>query len=192
MEPNQFETYRLLLRERLSDHRYTHSLGVMDAARALAERWGADAEIAETAGLLHDITKEMPISEQIAMMERHGVSVDVYETRFEPPFHSISAACFLCYELGITDETVLSAVRWHSTAKPNMNVYEKIIYIADFIEPNRHYHDVDFYRREAFSDLDRTCYLGLKWNLMNLLQKDRPIHRASLDAYHDFLQKRKD
>ncbi len=112
-----FEYYEKLIKERLSDKRYVHSINVAQAAVELCERYGGNSDKARLAGILHDITKETPLAEQYSLIEKNGETLSFLELNNSAVIHQKSGAAYCTLELGITDKDVLSAIRYHTTGR---------------------------------------------------------------------------
>ena len=149
--------------------RYEHTIGVMYTAASLAMRYGADMQRAMLAGLLHDCAKGFTVEEQKLLSGNYGVILTKEELECPELIHAKLGAYLAEKDYGITDKEVLDAIRWHTTGRPNMSLLDKIIYIADYIEPNRNkapnLHDM---RRLAFEDLDQCVYAVLESTLQYL------------------------
>ncbi len=181
------ETYKALLQSRLSDYRCRHSFCVAESAAALAEQYGADPEKAYIAGLLHDITKEADRDEQFALFRLGGVELSEAEARNPKLWHAMSAPIFLKEKMGITDEEILTAIRYHTTARSGMSLMEKVLYIADFISADRDYDDVDVVRELAKKGLEETMLYTLDYTIRDLLRKRRAIHPDSVACYNELI-----
>ena len=177
MNQTQKEQYLALLRKRLSEHRLRHSLGVMEEAAELARIHGANAEKAEIAGLLHDMTKEFSKEEHFRLFEKYAVPLDDNLRTNKNLWHAVSAACDVTETLGITDPEIISAIRYHTTGRAQMPPLDAILYVADLTEKNRDYSDVDFYRALAREDLYKTAYLAMDWCMRDLEKRRLPVHR---------------
>lgn len=191
---NNYESYDIaklcdMLKQILSENRYKHSLGVMGEMKKLAEHYNADIKKAELAGLLHDITKDRDINWHRKFLDKYNIKTDISISENEALLHAYTAEAVIKHEIGINDSEILLAVRYHTTARAGMGLIEKLLYVSDFTEPNRVYSDVDFYRQKAFEDLDKTMFLGIKWNLEDLLKKQKYIHINTLEAYNYFIKK---
>lgn len=149
------------LKKRLSNSRYEHTLGVEYTACCLAMRYGADMKKADLAGLLHDCAKNYSAREMRMLCEKYHLPVSEYEDRNPELLHAKLGARTACEEYGIRDEEILSAITWHTTGRPEMSLLEKIVFIADYIEPNRYKaQNLDLIRSLAFQDLDQ-CLLKI-------------------------------
>jgi predicted HD superfamily hydrolase involved in NAD metabolism len=183
-----YEEYKLLLKTRLDEYRFYHSLCVADEAKRLAEKYGCDVERAYLAGLLHDITKNDTPQQQIELINKYNIPADEAQLRYYKLQHSITAPYVMKYELGITDEEILSAVRYHTTGRAGMTLLEKLLYVADYVDPTRDYEDVDFYRKLAFADIDRAAFLCLAYTMEDLSGNKGFIHKDTYDAYQYYVR----
>lgn len=179
-----------LLRQRLTPQRYEHSLGVAQTSVQLARIYGADPEVCETAGLLHDITKCNSYSEHLAMLEQYGVPTCAELCRAPGVLHAVTGAYFIEKELGITDSRIISAVRWHTSGRRGMSLYEKILYVADLIEPTRDYPDVTRLRHLARTDLDAVAFEGVSFCIIENIKRRRYIYPDTFDFYNEYMEKR--
>lgn len=176
------------LRERLTDKRYEHSLGVEYIAAALAMAHGMDIEQAAVAGLLHDCAKCYSTEEKIDKCNKYGLPISDFERQNPELLHAKLGAAIAKDKFKIRDHEVLSAITWHTTGCPNMSDLDKIIYIADFIEPNRkELPEMDEIRREAFMDLDQ-CLIHILSNILDYLKrKGRKIDPITEETYEFYV-----
>lgn len=181
---NKFEEYKQVIREHLSDYRYEHSLAVAQSAVELAERYGVDTEKAFTAGILHDVMKEATQEEQLDMIKRAGMSLTPLELANEKFYHQTSGAAFAKAELGIDDEEILSAIRYHTTGKADMTLMEEIVYLADFISADRDYRDVDIMRAMTASSKEEGLLYGTRYTITSVVNKGRILHPDTVEAYN--------
>ena len=180
--------YIELLKGRLSEKRFAHSLEVMKEAVRLAKRFGADEGKAELAGLLHDITKECGPKEQLQLCEKFGITVSESERAIPKILHAVTGAAVLERELGITDPEILDAVRYHTTGREGMGLLEKIIYIADCVEPTRSYYGVREIRAALKKDgLDAAMLTALTGIISVHVERDSLLDINSVKARNDFL-----
>ena len=138
------------IEERLSDKRKTHTYGVMDTAEKLAVRYGADVEKTRLAALCHDLYRSTPQKELNELVKAKGLSKKYIDNK--DLSHGRLAACTMEDKFGISDEEVLNAVRYHTTGRAGMCLLEKIIYLADAIEPGRNYPGIEEQRALAYED----------------------------------------
>ena len=175
--------YIKIVREREDDHRYNHSVSVMETAIKLAEAHHVDKEKARLAGLLHDIAKCSSKAEQKSYYFKH-YSSDIPEGAY----HSYNGY-FVAKELGIEDEDVLNAIKNHTLGRPNMSDLEKIIYIADFIEPLREGAIYHKYYDISFVNLDLALYLIMSSIVIDLKKKNKFVPQITFDALDYYYQK---
>ncbi len=170
----------------LKVRRCGHVLGTAATAVKLAEKYGADVHRAEVAGLLHDCTKKLSMDEQLALCERYGIVLDELEKKALKLLHAKTGAALARDVFGVDDE-VYNAILWHTTGKPDMTVLEKVIYLADFIEPTRDFPGVDTLREAVWQDLDRGLLMGLEMTVEEMEEMGNPIHVNTLRA-RDYLK----
>lgn len=161
--------------------RVRHIRGTEEEAVRLAKRWGANEDYARRAGILHDCTKYLAGEEHIAICEKYGVPLDELERRAVKLLHSKTGACIARHIFGEPDE-VYEAIFWHTTAKEDMTTLEKILYVADYMEPNRSFDGVERLRELAYSDLDRALLLGVETTIQEMKDRSLPVHRSTLRA----------
>ena len=181
------EQYIALLKEKLKETRFQHSLNVADAAVMLAKKFGADEDKAYLAGLLHDITKNETDENQLQIMESGGIILSKTQRENPKLWHAMSGMVYLRDTLGVTDEDVLGAVRWHTTGKAGMTLLEKVVFIADYISAERDYPDADVMRRLSATSLDAAALYALKYSLRHLSEKEKPICEDSVAYYNELI-----
>lgn len=186
---HSFNEYTEIVRERLSDYRFYHSLCVSESARQLAERYGADVNKAMIAGILHDATKETDENEQLLLIEKAGMKITDFEKSQKKFYHQISGAAFAKCELGIEDEEILSAIRYHTTGKADMTLMEEIIYLADFISADRSYLDIDEIRARSEIGKEEGLLYATQYTIKSVVSKGRLLHPDTVNAYNYFIQK---
>jgi len=165
----------------VQEKRVRHIRGTEEEAVRLAKRWGADENLARHAGILHDCTKYLPGEEHIAICERYGVPLDELERTAPKLLHSKTGACMARYVFGEPDE-VYEAIFWHTTAKADMTTLEKILYVADYMEPTRDFDGVERLRRLAYQDLDKALLLGVETTVQEMEERQLPVHTNTLQA----------
>lgn len=170
--------------------RHAHILGVAQTAVELAKRWGADEELAFRAGILHDCTKYLSLSEHLAICEQYGLELDDMERESAKLLHSKTGAALARHLYGQGDE-VYWAIYWHTTGKADMTLLEKIIYLADYMEPNRKFDGVEDLRRLCYEDLDEALLLGVRMSIEDLNERGVPIHKNTQGAMDWVLAHRK-
>lgn len=165
----------------LKSNRVAHVLGCRDTAVSLAEKWGANTADAARAGLLHDITKALSPSLQLLLCRTYGVALDDFSRENPKTLHALTGSLVADRIFG-ENRAVVDAIRFHTTGKGNMNTLEKIIYVADYMEPNRDFPGVEELRRLAYTDLDAALKRGLEMTLEMLRKQQREISPGSQEA----------
>ncbi len=182
---NDYEKYNAILKSRLNEKRYYHSLCVADEALRLAQKYGGDAEKCYLSGLLHDITKNSPDEEHLQIFETFGIMLNDIEKNAKKLWHAMSGEAYIKNVLGIHDEELLDAVRYHTTAKKSMSLTAQILYLADFTSRDRDYTDVDVMRRLVDISLKDAMLYALKYSIADLTEQSRAIHKDTLEAYNE-------
>jgi len=172
----------------LKPKRMPHVLGTEREAVRLAERYGADITDARIAALLHDCTKKLDLDEQLALCEEYGIELDELERRALKLLHSKTGAAIARNVFGVKEE-ICDAILWHTTGKPNMTLLEKIIYLADYIEPTRDFDGVEELRKAVYEDLDKGLLMGLEETVRDMEERGNPIHRNTLEARDYYMRK---
>lgn len=170
------------LKNNLQEQRYNHVLGVAETAKQLARLNSVHEDIAEFAGLAHDVAKNMKIDEMKKIIDDNNIILSEVEERNMSLWHSIIAPIVAREKLGIEDEEILSSLRWHTTGKENMTTLEKIIYIADMIEPTRNFDGLDELRNITFNNLDDGVLAGLTHTMKFLLDKNSLLDENTIKA----------
>ena len=165
----------------LSPRRVAHVAGCESEAVLLAMRYGEDAEAAAEAGILHDITKKMSYDEQLILCDKYGIILDKDQLANEKLLHAITGAAFARDVFGVSD-AVYDAIRWHTTGKPDMTLLEKIIYMADYVEPTRDFPGVEKLRALAHEDIDAAMALGLEMSLADIRSGGVAPHKDTVEA----------
>ena len=165
----------------LNPNRVAHVLGCRDTAVALAERWGADVTDAARAGILHDITKALDGPLQLTLCDSYGKILDAFSRKYPKTLHALTGG-LVAEKIFGENQAVVSAIRHHTTGKADMSLLEKIIYVADYMEPNRDFPGVDKLRELAFSDMDAALKLGLEMTLEHLKRQGSEVSPESREA----------
>ncbi len=180
MEESKIKKY---LENALSEKRFKHSLGVAEEAERLADKYGADKKKAYLAGLVHDVAKEIDTDSARNMLkDRFGIRVDPVTYNVPKLLHAPLGACLAQTEFGIFDAEILDAVKYHTTAKADMSLLTKIIYMADYIEPKRDFEGVEELRKQAYQDLDEAIITGLDYTISELLSDGKMFHPDTVHA----------
>ena len=161
--------------------RIPHVQGCEEEAVRLARRWGADEDAARAAAILHDCTKYLELEEQLSLCKKYGIILDKMEQKAVKLLHSKTGAAIARWEYGMP-EPVYDAICWHTTGKPDMTTLEKILYIADYMEPTRDFDGVEKLRALVYKDLDAAVRLGLEMSVEELTQRGVPVHPNTLEA----------
>lgn len=169
----------------LTEKRFCHSQCVSKEAGILARRFGADAEKAEIAGMLHDIMKDTDLQKQLKIMERFGIILSNIEKQKPKLWHAISGAVYIEHELHVKDPDILSAVRWHTTGRKDMTLLDKVIFIADFNSADRDYDGVEKMRRLAEASLERAMIEGIVFTANEQFEENLLLGTDMIDAYND-------
>ena len=165
----------------LKPSRVKHVLGCRDTAVELAKRWGADVTDAARAGILHDVTKAIDGPLQLTLCAAYGKLLDDFSKRYPKTLHALTGSMVAKRIFG-ENEAVVSAIEFHTTGRADMTLLEKIIYVADYMEPNRDFPGVERLRELAFTDLDAALKLGLEMTLEHLGEQGVAVSPASRDA----------
>ena len=176
------------IKNKLSPRRYEHSLGVARVAREMAERFGTDPFQAYMAGILHDYAKGISGAELLAIAVRNGLLTDEVEKLVPDLLHAPVGAFLLRERLGIEDEELLSAVAKHTLGDLEMTVLDKIIFLADMLEPGRDYPGLERLKCLAERNLDRAMVYGLDLTLRYCLEQGRLIHPRTVKVRNRFLR----
>ena len=169
------------LKKELDAQRYTHTLGVEETARQMALLFGEDPHKAAQAGLLHDCAKCMTLSQMVKAAK--GVPLDPMMKESKALMHAVAGMCVAKNVYGVDDPDVLSAIRWHTTGRAGMTRLEKIIYLADMIEPHRKpYPGLEELREACLTDLDEALLMALRMSLDHVRQQGKTLHPDTMAA----------
>lgn len=165
----------------LNPNRVAHVLGCRDTAVELAKRWGVDPEDAARAGILHDITKALDGPLQLTLCQAYGTVLSDFSRKYPKTLHALTGSLVAERIFG-ENERVCSAICHHTTGKANMNLLETILYVADYMEPNRDFPGVEELRRLAYSDIHAALRLGLEMTLEHLRKQGSEVSPESREA----------
>lgn len=177
------DDYLAFAKERLTEKRYIHTIGVMETAIRLAKLYNVDEKKAETAAILHDIAKYEEIEKMEQIVKAHlddqliGWGGEI--------MHGPVGAWIVKQELHIDDEDILNAIRFHTTGRPKMTDLEKVIYISDMIEPNRKFDGVEKLRKKAEQSLNGAMRSCIRHTIAFLVDTKQPIYPQSILCYND-------
>lgn len=189
----EFEAIQVKLKLALDEPRYEHTIGVMYTAGCMAMAHGLDVKKAMLAGLLHDCAKCMTHEDRLLLCQQHNVEVTASELENKALLHAKVGAILAKIEYDITDKDILHAIAVHTTGEPDMNMLDKIIYIADYIEPGRDKApNLELIRSLAYKDLD-TCMAQILYDTLNYLQtRGGSIDPTTELTYHFYEKYRKE
>jgi len=180
-----------LIKTKLKPKRLAHSLAVAKAARQLALRYEGDPEKAELAGILHDIMKDYPPTEQLQWAEESAIIIDNAEKENGQLWHAPAGEAYLRLRCGIEDADLLAAVRFHTTGRAGMSKLEQILYLADIISEDRKFEGIEKIRVAAEKSLTEGVMAGLLATLQKLKNEGESIHPRSTEAYWELAGGRK-
>jgi len=179
---------RKKLKEKLKPSRYEHTLSVSFTCMALAMRYGYPLDKAELAGLLHDCAKRYDDQTILELCEKHGIEVTPAERLALPVLHAKYGAWMAEHRFEVQDREILDAIACHTTGKPDMGLLDKILFVADFIEPRRNQaENLPDMRRLAFIDLDEALFQILEGMLAYLEREGQYIDSMSQETYQYYL-----
>lgn len=174
---------------RMSPRRFQHVLGVEEMAVGLAARYGASVEQASIAALTHDYAKERPDEEFELVIKEQGFDPELLRWG-NNIWHGVVGSYFVKKELGITDPEILQAIELHTTGAADMTLLDKIIYVADYIEPGRDFPGVQEARELALVDLDEAVIYETKHTLTHLIAQEVPVYPKTLETYNRWVAKK--
>jgi predicted HD superfamily hydrolase involved in NAD metabolism len=177
------------VKKRLPENRYNHVLGVLGTAVELAKRFNVPEEKAQVAAILHDVAKfsdRQWMQSVIISQKMDPLLLDYHAELWHAPVGSYVAS----YEFGVNDEDVLNAIRYHTTGRAGMSDLEKVIYIADMVEPNRKFTGVDELRQLKEQGLDVMMEACIKHSIEFLVSKNQPVFPDSLKCYEYFTKQK--
>ena len=181
---DKYIEYKEILKKRLTPKRYNHSLCVADEAVRLAKKYGGDLEKAYLAGLLHDITKNATAEEHLNIFSQFDIMLNDVELSAEKLWHAISGSVYIEHILGISDKEIITAVRYHTTARENMTQLEKLLYLADFTSADRDYDDIDIMRQKVEISMEAALDYALSYTINDLVSRGKPLHIDTVKAYN--------
>ena len=175
-----------IVKEHLTEHRYIHTCGVMETSIELAKRYGADEKKAELAAIFHDYAKFRDKEEMQTIIVEEKLSQDLLLYNSEL-WHAPVGALLVEREVGIQDEDILNAIRYHTSGKEEMTILDKVIYLADYIEPNRQFPGVEEVRELAKESLDQGLLKALQNTMTFLMKKNQAIYPDTFRFYNGLI-----
>ena len=188
----EYEKYVKILDQRLKPQRFVHSLQVALEAERLADMYGADRDKAYLAGLLHDITKNETRDAQLQLFKQFGIILTDIEKNSDKLWHAISGAAYIENVFKITDNDISTAVRYHTTARAGMSLFEQVLYIADYTFADRTYNGADKMRELSRVSLKKAMEFALSFTVTDLAERCLPIHPDTIDAYNEIFLKKEE
>ncbi|NMM64553.1 HD domain-containing protein [Clostridium sp. P21] len=170
------------LKDNLKIKRYEHSLSVRDTAVELAELYNENVEKARMAGLVHDCAKNMSNEKILDIAKNHNLEINEVCKESPQLLHGAVGAVIAREKMGIEDKDILNAVAYHTTGRKNMTKLEKIIYIADYVEPLRDFPGVDLLRKAAYKDLDNALLMSFNNTIKFILERGQLIHLDTIEG----------
>lgn len=161
--------------------RLAHIRGCEEEAARLARRWGADEEWMRRAAILHDCTKYFTVRQHLEICERYGIALSPLERATDKLLHAKSGAALAKYIFGF--DGIYDAIFYHTTARAGMSLEEKILYVADYMEPCRAFPEVGELRRLAYTDLDGAVGMGASLSVQEMVQRNKELHHDTRAAY---------
>ena len=168
-----------------------HLERVSQLARQLAARWAVDPERGALAGFLHDVARAEAPASLLARARALGLAVHPVEEAMPVLLHGPLAAALVAQRLGIQDAEMLAAITWHSTGRGGMSLLEKVVFLADKLDPEKegYYPGMEGLPALAEQDLDGAVLRYIRWQIKHLLEQDGMIHPASIEAHNDLIRR---
>lgn len=179
-----------LIKERFGTKRYGHTLGVVKVAQQLAVHYNQDVDVATTAAYLHDYGKIFKGQRILSMAQERGLVTHPVYQDYPELLHAKLGATLVKEELGITDQAILSAIAAHCYGSTHMSLMDKIIYLADYIEPNRRFEGIEKVRKMVYKDLDKALLMAVDGTLVYVIERGLPIHATSVEMRNRLLLKK--
>nr|WP_149036254.1 bis(5'-nucleosyl)-tetraphosphatase (symmetrical) YqeK [Streptococcus entericus] len=175
-----------VIAEQMSEKRFRHVVGVEKAALELADRYDCDPIKASLAALLHDYAKEQPDSVFLDLIDRYQLD-PALKTWGNNVWHGLVGRYLITEQFGLTDEEILTAIARHTVGASDMTLLDKVIYVADYIEPGRDFPGVETARQLATEDLDKAVAFETAQTIAHLAKKGIPIHPQTLETYNAYV-----
>ena len=168
--------------------RVPHIQGTEEEAARLALRWGADETAARRAAVLHDCTKYWTLEENLALCRRYHIQLDAIERQTVKLLHAKTGACVAREVFGEPEEEC-QAIFWHTTGKAGMTTLEKVLYLADYIEPTRDFDGLKELRKLAYEDLDQAVLMGFEMSIQEMRERGNEIHPKTVEGRNELREK---
>lgn len=175
-----------LVKSRLSKKRCDHSFAVAECAVRLAEKYGVSKDKAYIAAMLHDITKEDDAEAQLQTLSKYATIADndLIIKGVEKTYHQLTGALYAENVIGVKDEDVLNAIKFHTTGRKNMSLLEQIIFVADGVSEDRDYPEAEQMRKTAFEDLNQAIIEVCAFVIVDRIESDFIIHPKTIECYN--------
>ena len=178
------------LKDNLKEGRFKHSLSVRDTAVKLAKRYSVNVDKARIAGLSHDCAKNMSDEEILTLVKKKSIVLDEISLKAPQLLHGVAGAYIAETVFGIGDTEILDAISFHTMGRKNMTLLDKIIYIADYVEPLRSFDGVDKLRKCAQNDLEGALLMSCNNTINYVISKGELLHQNTVDVRNDILLKK--
>lgn len=176
-----------VIKKRLPANRYYHSVAVARSAVGLAHHYGQDSQVAEVAGMLHDYARDLDTQKLVAIAKEQQLITHPVEYLIPVVLHAPVGAFLVARDLAIKDKRVLRAIRYHTVGAADMTDLEKIVFLADLVEPSRRFPGVEDLRQMVWEDLNKAMLLALDCTIMYVLTKGQPLHPHTVEARNALL-----
>lgn len=189
MQDTELQKIKRYLKRELTEKRRQHTYRVADEAVSLAKQYGVDPKKAEIAGLCHDLARNMSQQELDKWIQRLQLDSSLLGNRNLS--HGVVAGALLPQLFGIADEDIIDAVTYHTTGRRGMSQLEKVLYLADAIEPGRQYPGLEELRSIAYQNLDQACFIALQRSALYVKEKEAVLDLKTVEAINDLETERK-
>ena len=183
----EFDSYETDLKKYMEEKRFLHSIGVAVTAYRMAIRYGEDEKLAYFTGLLHDIAKRMPLDKQLELCKKIKLHPD--EVLYPKMLHAPAGAGFVKKKYNLKDKKLLSGIRYHTMGHRDMTTFDKLIYMADYIEPCRNFEGVEQLREATFRNLDEAIIKGIDTTILSLVEEHLKISPVLLEVRNDLIER---
>jgi predicted HD superfamily hydrolase involved in NAD metabolism len=185
----QYDEIKLRVSSLINPKRFEHSMGVEKEAVKLCHKYGCNIDNARIAAIAHDCAKDYSDTELLKMADKYCIEADIIQKASPQLLHGPVGASYCRDKFNIYDDEILSSICYHTTGKKDMTLFEKIIYIADFIEEGRQFPGVDAIREEAYRDLDAALLMSCDSTLRYIMENKLPIHPLTIEFRNSLILK---
>lgn len=184
----EYKDLERIIESMITKKRYKHTIGVVETSKKLAKKYGEDPKKAKIAALLHDCAKCFNNDDFEAYIDRYDIELDDVEKSEYELIHGKIGKYIAKERFGIYDQDILNSIEYHTTGRVDMSILEKIVYIADFIEPEREYDGVEDLRKLAFEDLDKALLKAFDNTIKYVISIRKMIHPRTIEARNHLLK----